>query len=285
MVFSQDSFFLWTDFTLSTCGWIPFLLRDLFLTKFVFSLFLWTVWIYPFFYVTSYPMREIVFDTETTGFDPSSGDRIVEIGCLELINHIPTGNTFHVYLNPEKEMTEEVINVHGLTNDFLKDKPLFKDIADDFLAFIGDALLVAHNASFDLKFVNAELSWLKKSILSDVRLIDTLVLARQKFPGAKASLNDLCRRFNIDLSKRVKHGALLDAELLAEVYLGLLGGREMSFDISIAGTPSKTEADGAAESPLSIREARLFPLTEAESKAHDTFIHTALKTPLWDSLP
>ena len=229
-------------------------------------------------------MREIVFDTETTGFDPFSGDRIVEIGCVELYNHMPTGKTFHVYINPEKEMTEEVINVHGLTNDFLKDKPLFKDIVDDFIAFIGeDAFLVAHNATFDFKFINAELGWLKKDPVDLSRMVDTLQIARQKFPGSKASLNDLCRRFDIDLSKRVKHGALLDAELLAEVYLALLGGREMSFDVSVSALPEKKAEGGDSSLEKTLRVKRDFPVSAAEEETHAAFIHSALKDPLWDS--
>ncbi len=172
-------------------------------------------------------MREIVFDTETTGLDPFQGDRIVEIGCVELINHVPTGNVYHQYINPERSMSEEVVAVHGLTEEFLSDKPTFREIADEFLAFIGsDSALIAHNAPFDMKFLNAELSWIGKESLSYDRVIDTVVLAKKKFPGSRVNLNELCKKFHIDNSARTFHGALLDSELLAEVYLELIGGRQ-----------------------------------------------------------
>ena len=171
-------------------------------------------------------MREIVLDTETTGLDPDSGDRIVEIGAVELLGHVPTGNTFHKYVNPEREVPKEAIDVHGLTDDFLRDKPAFGAIAQDFLAFIGDAKLVIHNAAFDMKFLNAELRWLELPQIDEGRAVDTLEIARKKFPGSPASLDALCRRFGIDNSNRTLHGALLDSEILAELYLELIGGRQ-----------------------------------------------------------
>ena len=171
-------------------------------------------------------MREIVLDTETTGFDPESGDRIVEIGAVELKGHVPTGNTYHQYINPERSMPEDAFQVHGLGDDFLRDKPIFKEIAREFVNFIGDAKLVIHNAAFDMKFLNAELSWVGLPQIDWERTVDTLAIARKKFPGAPASLDALCRRYSIDNSARTLHGALLDSEILAEVYLEMIGGRQ-----------------------------------------------------------
>ncbi|MFT5001273.1 MAG: DNA polymerase-3 subunit epsilon, partial [Planctomycetota bacterium] len=171
-------------------------------------------------------MREIVLDTETTGFDPKSGDRIVEIGAIELMNHMPTGAIYHQYINPERAMPADAFAVHGLGDEFLRDKPVFKNIASDFIEFIGDSKLIIHNASFDMKFLNAELDWVGRSKLPMDQAIDTLEIARRKFPGAQNSLDALCRRFTVDNSSREKHGALLDSELLAEVYLELIGGRQ-----------------------------------------------------------
>ena len=171
-------------------------------------------------------MREIVLDTETTGLDPYHGHRVVEIGCVELINRIPSGITYHTYLNPERDMPAEARAVHGLTVEFLADKPFFADVADDFVAFLGDAALVIHNAGFDLAFLNAELERAKRPALTRGRAVDTLTLARRRHPGAANRLDDLCARYGIDNSRRTKHGALLDAELLAEVYAELVGGRQ-----------------------------------------------------------
>src|SRR6185312_11228340 len=171
-------------------------------------------------------MREIVLDTETTGFDPATGDRIVEIGCVELVDHLPTGRSFQAYLNPERLVPIETTKVHGLTDEFLADKPLFAHIVEELLEFIGDAPLVIHNASFDMKFVNSELHRCGKKPLPYARAIDTIEIAKAKIPGARYSLDELCRRFGIDLSVRTKHGALLDAELTARVYLELVGGRQ-----------------------------------------------------------
>jgi len=178
-------------------------------------------------------MREIVLDTETTGLDPAGGDRIVEIGGIELVNHMPTGRSFHTYLNPERDMPAEAFAVHGLSAAFLADKPKFRDIAPDFLGFIGDARLVIHNAAFDMKFLNAELGWIEMASLPWARAVDTLDIARRRFPGAQNGLDALCRRFGIDNSGREKHGALLDSELLAEVYLELIGGRQHGLGLEV----------------------------------------------------
>ena len=225
-------------------------------------------------------MREIVFDTETTGFDPDAGDRVVEIGCLELQNHLPTGNTFHVYINPERAMPQSAFEVHGLGDEFLADKPKFSEIADEFLAFIGDAKMVAHNASFDFKFVNAELKWAGKDIISEHRKVDTLELARKKFPGAQNSLDALCRRFGVDNSGRQLHGALLDSELLAEVYLELLGGRQRGLDFAV-----KTAEETAATQARITAKSRPEPLppriSADELQAHQKFLEQ-IKEPLWE---
>lgn len=177
-------------------------------------------------------MREIVMDTETTGLDPFSGHRIVEIGAIELINHLPTGNVYHQYVNPERDMPEEAFNVHGLSEEFLSSKPVFSNIAAEFLEFIGDGTLIIHNAPFDMKFLNAELSWINLDQLLMDRVIDTLALARKRFPTGPNSLDALCRRFGVDNSKRDKHGALLDSELLADVYIELIGGRQTALGLT-----------------------------------------------------
>ena len=180
-------------------------------------------------------MREVVLDTETTGLDPDGGDRIVEIGGVELYNHMPTGKVYHQYINPERDMPEGAFAVHGLSSEFLSDKPVFKAIAQAFLDFVGDAKLVIHNASFDMKFLNAELKWIGSDPLPHAQAIDTLEIARRKFPGAQNSLDALCRRFGVDNSAREKHGALLDSEILAEVYLELIGGRQPDFALNVVG--------------------------------------------------
>ena len=177
-------------------------------------------------------VREIILDTETTGLDPATGDRIVEIGAVELLNHLPTGRTFHVYINPERDMPKEAEAVHGLSSAFLRDKPVFSAIAQDFLEFIGSDVLIIHNASFDMAFINAELGFLRLPAIPPERVVDTLHIARQKHPGTGNSLDALCRRYGIDNSRRTKHGALLDSELLAEVYLELIGGRQASFGLA-----------------------------------------------------
>ena len=219
-------------------------------------------------------MREIVLDTETTGFEPSEGHRIVEIGAVELFNHLPTGRTFHVYLNPERSMPKEAFDVHGLGDDFLRDKPLFRQEAQNFLDFVADSKLVIHNASFDMKFLNWELRTHGFPQIPNDRAIDTLMIARSRFPGSPASLDALCRRFGIDNSMREKHGALLDSELLAEVYLELIGGRQPDLVLApVASTPSRQA--GASDEVWRPR-ARPTPLpsrlTEAEAAAHAAFV-------------
>lgn len=228
-------------------------------------------------------MREIVLDTETTGLDPVTGDRIVEIGAVELWNHLPTGKTFHKYLNPERNMPEEAQAVHGLTEEFLKDKPLFSQIADDFLTFIKGSKLVIHNASFDMKFINAELALAKKKELPGDIAIDTLGLARKRFPGSPASLDALCRRFNIDNSARTLHGALLDSEILAEVYLELIGGRQPGFGLADANNTIERKVDKERQvfkraKPLKTR------LTLKEQEAHTAFVKKLGKNALWNKL-
>jgi DNA polymerase-3 subunit epsilon len=225
-------------------------------------------------------MREIALDTETTGLDPYSGHRIVEIGAVEMHNRIRTGNHYHIYLNPQRDMPAEAEKVHGLSEAFLADKPLFKDIADSFLEFIGRDPLVIHNAAFDMKFINAELEWLGKRKLSMTQAIDTVQMARSKFPGQPANLDALCRRFGIDLSARTKHGALLDAELLADVYLELHGGRQSGLALQAEETKTKQSVEMPHSYDL---PDRVFEITEAERKAHQQFIEQ-LKDPVWAKL-
>lgn len=228
-------------------------------------------------------MREIVLDTETTGFEPSDGHRIVEIGCVELIDHFPTGNSFHCYLNPERDMPADAEKVHGLSISFLSDKPLFAEVAEEFLAFIGDAPLIIHNAAFDMKFLNAELGRLDLETLPGDRAIDTIAMAKLKYPGARYSLDELCKRFNIDLTVRTKHGALLDAELLAQVYLELLGGRQKKFVLA----PSDMQSDGGLEfHPARQRPEPLASLVTAEERAaHAKFVEKELgEAAIWKKL-
>ena len=231
-------------------------------------------------------MREIVLDTETTGFDPETGDRVVEIGCVELNFHLPTGNEYHCYINPERDMPEGAFGVHGLSEKFLSDKPVFADIMDDFLEFIGDdAALVIHNASFDSKFLNAELKWLNRPPLPEVRLIDTLEIARRRFPGGANSLDALCRRFDVDLSARDKHGALVDCQLLAAVYLELIGGRQPGLSLiadvqDTSKTQSRPGSGQMAQVKGEFRPARPHTASEAERAAHAAFVD-GLKEPIW----
>ena len=213
--------------------------------------------------------REIILDTETTGLLPAAGDRIVEIGCLELVNHIPTGRSYHVYVNPERPVPIDAVNVHGLDDAFLRDKPVFAAVAEDFLAFIGDALLIAHNGEFDLAFINAELGRLGREAIPGARMVDTLVLARRKHPAGPNSLDALCARYQIDSSRRTFHGALLDAELLAEVYIELIGGRQASLVLgeamdAPAGLAMAVHQGGIGARPV----PRLFRVSEAEMAAH-----------------
>jgi DNA polymerase III subunit epsilon len=226
-------------------------------------------------------MREVVLDTETTGFDPESGDRIVEIGAIELSGHIATGNTYHQYINPERAMPNDAFQVHGLGDDFLRDKPVFKDIAQGFIDFIGDAKLVIHNAAFDIKFLNAELSWLGMPIIPWERAIDTLDIARRKFPGSPASLDALCRRYNIDNSSRTLHGALLDSEILAEVYLELIGGRQPGLVLSVEATRQTALQDMGDWRPAPRTEPIASRLTDDERKAHDIFVAEMGQKSLW----
>lgn len=226
-------------------------------------------------------MREIVLDTETTGLDALNGDRVVEIGCVEMVNRILTGNVFHVYLNPERDMPQEAFNVHGLSAQFLADKPLFAETADDFLAFIASDTLVIHNAAFDIGFLNAELERCGRPAIARDRVVDTLALARRRHPGASARLDDLMARYGIDSSRRVKHGALLDAELLAEVYSELLGGRQAM----LAGLVAETSAAPrlvAAPQAARPRPVPLAPrLSPDELEAHGAFVASLGEKAIW----
>jgi DNA polymerase-3 subunit epsilon len=224
-------------------------------------------------------MREIVLDTETTGLDPLRGDRLVEIGCVEIFNRMPTGQTFHRYINPERDMPQEAFAVHGLSSEFLADKPLFAQIVDEFLEFVGDAPLVIHNASFDIGFINAELDRLKRQAIERERLVDTLLLARRKHPGVSNRLDDLCSRYAIDNSRRTKHGALLDAELLAEVYIDLIGARQSQL---ILVESVSRQSGGTLDMPRRQRPAPLAPrVTDADRVAHRDFIATLGEKAIW----
>jgi DNA polymerase III subunit epsilon len=224
-------------------------------------------------------MREIVFDTETTGLDPLQGDRLVEIGCIELVNRFPTGKVFHAYFNPERDMPEQAFKIHGLAGEFLKDKPLFADKAEELMAFLGDALLVAHNATFDIGFLNAELERAGHPAVSRERMIDTLIIARRKHPGGANRLDDLCARYAIDNSRRVKHGALLDAELLAEVYVELIGARQAQLVLSQTTAPVHVAGEAIVVRerpvPLAVR------ITDAVREAHRKFIATLGDKAIW----
>ena len=226
-------------------------------------------------------MREIVLDTETTGLDPLRGDRLVEIGCIELLNSIPSGQTFHRYLNPQRDMPAEAFAVHGLSAEYLADKPLFADIVDDFLAFLGDAPLIIHNAAFDAGFINAELDRCGRGAIARERLVDTLMLARRKFVGVRNSLDDLCARFGINNPKRTKHGALLDAELLAEVYLELTEARQAQLGLAAAVAGAVMVA--GEEAVLRVRAVPLIGrVTEAERTAHREFVATLGDKAIWN---
>lgn len=226
-------------------------------------------------------MREIVLDTETTGLDPNQGHRLVEVGCVELLNRIPTGLTFHAYINPERDMPAEAFNVHGLSAEFLRGHKRFHEVCDEFLAFIGDdAPLVIHNAEFDHKFLCAELKLVKRTLIARERLVDTLALARRKHSAGPYNLDALCGRYGIDNSRRTKHGALLDAEILAEVYLELLGGRQASLSLAESIAPRGIAVGGGAI--VRTRPAPLAPrLTDAEIAAHRDFIATLGDEPVW----
>jgi DNA polymerase-3 subunit epsilon len=230
-------------------------------------------------------MREIVLDTETTGLDPIRGDRLVEVGCIELFNRMPTGQTFHRYMNPERDMPAEAFAVHGLSTEFLASKPLFSEVVEEFLAFIGDAPLVIHNASFDVSFINAELDLIKRPLIPRERLVDTLLLARRKHPGVSNRLDDLCSRYAIDNSRRTKHGALLDAELLAEVYIDLIGARQSQLILAAETIDIRIGIGGDVP-----RRQRAIPLvvrvSEEDRIAHRAFVASLGDKPIWnDFLP
>jgi DNA polymerase-3 subunit epsilon len=225
-------------------------------------------------------VREIVFDTETTGFNYDSGDRLIEIGAVELINHMPTGRIYHQYINPDREVPDEAVKVHGLTYDFLKNYPKVSEVAQEFIDFVGDdGILVAHNASFDINFINYEFKHKGFKTFSWDKVIDTLEIARSKFPGSRNNLDALCKRFNIDNSSRTKHGALLDAELLAEVYLELLGGAEPS--ISFSHSENKQVQTEQVCINRVYREPRYFDLTQDEQQQHNDFLEAKIKNAVW----
>lgn len=226
-------------------------------------------------------MREIVLDTETTGFEPSEGHRIVEIGAVELFNHMPTGRTFHQYVNPERDVPAEAFAVHGLAEDFLRQHPVFKAVGKTFLDFLGDARLVIHNAAFDIKFLNAELHWSGLPQLGWDRVTDTLAMARQRFPGSPASLDALCRRFGVDNSAREKHGALLDSEILAEVYLELIGGRQPGLVLAPVAARTTGPQDSGDWRPLPRPTPLPARLSEAEANAHAAFVAALGDAAIW----
>jgi DNA polymerase III subunit epsilon len=236
--------------------------------------------------------REIIFDTETTGFDPSTGDRLVEMGCIEMVGLVPTGAVFHAYYNPERGMPKAAEDIHGLSDAFLSNKPLFADTVDELLEFLGDAPLVAHNATFDFRFLNAELTRAGRPPVGNDRMIDTLAISRTQFPGAKHSLDALCTRFGIDRSHRTKHGALLDAELLAQLYIELRGGKQIGFSLAGSGASSgagsragaANDDDSLAFQPRAdrpFREPRPHAASVEERARHRDFI-AKLSNPLWD---
>lgn len=222
--------------------------------------------------------REIVLDTETTGLDPKRGDRVVEIGCVEMVNRFLTGRTYHCYINPERAMPAEAFAVHGLSDDFLKDKPKFIEIADDFLAFVGEAQLVIHNAAFDIGFLNFELGKVARPTIPGERVLDTLMLARRKHPGQQNSLDALCQRYGIDTSRRTRHGALLDSELLAEVYAELTGGRQQTFALARLPAQDDTPAGVASRER---RRPHVAELSAAEREAHRAFIDSLGPKAAW----
>lgn len=230
-------------------------------------------------------MRELCLDIETTGLDPRTGHRIIEIACVELIDKVKTGNFFHTYVNPRREVPHEAFQIHGISTEFLKDKPIFDHVARKFLDFVDGATLVIHNAAFDTKFLNYELSALGLPTLNMQKVVDSLTIARNKFPGSPASLDALCRRFNVDLSKRTKHGALLDTELLCEVYIELMGGAQTGF--AFGGDKKNQESAGAnKDSSASIVNKKILPkrdfsLSEDDLKAHQEFVSKHIKNNLW----
>ena len=225
-------------------------------------------------------MREVVLGTETTGLDPLRGDRLVEIGCVEIFNRMPTGQSFHRHINPERDMPAEAFAVHGLSTEFLASKPLFSEVVDEFLEFLADAPLVIHNASFDISFINAELDRIKRPAIPRERLVDTLLLARRKHPGVSNRLDDLCSRYAIDNSRRTKHGALLDAELLAEVYVDLIGARQSQ--LILASETTEIRVGAAGETPRRQRPTPLVVrITDTDREAHRAFVATLGEKPIW----
>lgn len=231
-------------------------------------------------------IREIILDTETTGFEPSEGHRLVEIGCVELLNHIPSGHVFHRYINPERDMPAEAFNVHGLSAEFLADKPVFADIADEFVAFVAGSRLVIHNAAFDMRFLDAELERLGRRKLPREHVLDTLMLARRKHPGGSNSLDALCARYGIDNSKRTKHGALLDAEILAEVYVELIGARQATLGLSSSAAAAAAHADSRGEYRARQRPEPLDSLISPhEQRAHEDFVDALGEKALWRLYP
>lgn len=229
-------------------------------------------------------MREIVLDTETTGLDPHTGDRIVEIGAVELKGHMPTGETYHQYIFPERSVPQDAVDVHGLDDTFLRDKPVFKQVAQGFVDFIGDARLVIHNAAFDMKFLNAELKWAGLPAIPWERAVDTLEIARKKFPGSPASLDALCRRYGIDNSARTLHGALLDSEILADVYLELIGGRQPDLVLSASAGTSTSVQEIDAWRPTKRPVPLPSQITAEEAAAHAAFLDAMGHEALWRRL-
>lgn len=225
-------------------------------------------------------MLEIIFDTETTGFDPFSGDRIVEIGCVEVENYLPTGRTFHKYINPERDVPHAAAQIHGLTTERLQGEPVFAEIIADFRDFVGDLVLIAHNAEFDMKFINWEMEKLGFSAYAPTQSLDTLAIARRKFPGSPNSLDALCKRFSIDNSNRVKHGALLDAELLAEVYLELMGGRQRGLSLEVEQSTVKISAAETRLETKGMRSPRPHAPSAEELERHTEFV-SKLSDPVW----
>jgi DNA polymerase-3 subunit epsilon len=226
-------------------------------------------------------MREICFDTETTGLNPNTGDKVVEIACVEMINRVRTGDFFHVYINPRRDMPEGAFKVHGLSAEFLSDKPIFAHVAQSFLDYIKDSTIIAHNAKFDMKFLNFELTQIGMNPIPWDNVIDSLAIAREKFPGAANSLDALCRRFNLDLSKRTKHGALLDSELLADVYIELMGGAQEKLKFASEEKTAQKISSNIIKKGREIIKSRDFKVDDADLKAHQEFIANNFKTNFW----
>lgn len=226
-------------------------------------------------------MREICLDTETTGLDPTQGHKVIEIACIELRDRVKTSNHFHVYVNPRRDVPQEAFNVHGISTEFLQDKPIFDHVAHKFLDFVGDSNIIAHNAAFDVKFLNYELDLLGLGPLKKENIIDSLAIARRKFPGSPASLDALCRRFNIDLSKRTKHNALVDTELLCAVYIELMGGDQKGFSFDQSQSPSNDNQEAIQTSKKQVIASRNFKISDEEQALHKKFIMDNIPDNLW----